>query len=35
MEEQDFFEQKPTKATGMLNVLTILTFIGSGFGLIF
>lgn len=34
MEEQNFFEQKPTKATGMLNVLTILTFIGSGIQLL-
>lgn len=34
MDEQNFFDQKPTKATGMLNVLTILTFIGSGLKLV-
>lgn len=34
MEEQDFFNEKPTKATGTLNVLTILTFIGSGIQII-
>lgn len=34
MDEQNFFEEKPTKATGMLNVLTILTFIGSGVGIL-
>lgn len=34
MDEQNFFDQKPTKATGMLNVLTILTFIGSGVGIL-
>lgn len=27
----DLFEQRPPQLTGMLNVLTILTFIGSGF----
>lgn len=34
MEENFFEEKKPVKATGMLNVLTILTFIGSGIGIL-
>ncbi len=35
-QQQDFFnEMEDKKLPGMLNVLTILTFIGSGFGLLF